>query len=80
MTMNPAVRFIYDKGLMTDMPKELVLTAIMRKERDGYAARCPELDVASQGDTVEGARKNLKEAVEVYVETLLADGRLDESP
>ena len=32
-------------------------------------ALCPELDIASQGDTVDGARKNLKEALELFFET-----------
>ena len=32
-------------------------------------ALCPELDVASQGDTIEGARKNLIEALELFFET-----------
>ncbi|MCK6480276.1 MAG: type II toxin-antitoxin system HicB family antitoxin [Planctomycetes bacterium] len=44
-------------------------TAIVEKEGDGYVALCPELDVASQGDTVEEARTNLKEAVELFLET-----------
>lgn len=43
-------------------------TAIVEKEGDGYVALCPELDVASQGDTVESATANLKEAVELFLE------------
>lgn len=42
--------------------------AIIEKEGDGYVALCPELDVASQGDTVESATANLKEAVELFLE------------
>jgi len=45
------------------------LTAIIEREDDGYVALCPELDIASQGDTVESARKNLKEAVELFFES-----------
>jgi predicted RNase H-like HicB family nuclease len=45
------------------------LTAIIEREGDGYVALCPELDVASQGDTVDKARKNLKEALELFFET-----------
>ena len=60
------------------MIKELVLTMVVRKERMGYAAWCPELDIASQGHTFDEARKNLKEAVEVYVETVLGDGNINE--
>jgi predicted RNase H-like HicB family nuclease len=45
------------------------MTAIIEREGDGYVALCPELDVASQGDTIESARKNLQEAVELFLET-----------
>ena len=44
------------------------LTAIIEKEDDGYVALCPEVDVASQGDTVDEARSNLKEALELFFE------------
>ncbi len=44
-------------------------TAIVEKEGDGYVALCPELDVASQGATVEEATANLKEAVELFLES-----------
>jgi hypothetical protein len=40
-------------------------TAIIEKEEDLYVALCPELDIASQGNTVEDARNNLKEALEL---------------
>jgi predicted RNase H-like HicB family nuclease len=43
-------------------------TAIVEREGDLYVALCPELDVASQGATVEGATANLKEAVELLLE------------
>ena len=45
------------------------LTAIIEREGDGYIALCPELDIASQGDTIESARNNLKEALELFFET-----------
>jgi predicted RNase H-like HicB family nuclease len=45
------------------------LTAIIEKEGDGYVALCPELDVASEGDTIEEARANLIEALELFYET-----------
>jgi len=45
------------------------LTAIIEREGDGYVALCPELDVASQGDTIEEARTNLIEALELFFET-----------
>jgi predicted RNase H-like HicB family nuclease len=44
-------------------------TAIIEREDDGYVALCPELDVASQGDTIEEARANLQEALELFLET-----------
>ncbi len=44
-------------------------TAVIEHEDAGYVAFCPELDIASQGDTVEGARKNLVEAVGLFLET-----------
>ena len=45
------------------------LTAIIEREGDGYVSLCPELDVASQGDTIEDARKNVQEAVELFLES-----------
>jgi predicted RNase H-like HicB family nuclease len=42
---------------------------MLQREGDGYVAVCPELDVASQGATVEQARANLREAVELLLET-----------
>lgn len=45
------------------------LTAIIEKEGDGYVSFCPELDIASQGDTIKDARANLKEALELFFET-----------
>ena len=44
------------------------LTVFIEREEDGYVALCPELDIASQGDTVESARDNLKEALELFFE------------
>jgi predicted RNase H-like HicB family nuclease len=45
------------------------LTAIIERENDGYVALCPELDVASQGSSIEEARANLQEALELFFET-----------
>jgi len=45
------------------------LTAIIEREGDGYVSLCPELDIASQGDTIEEARENLREALELFFET-----------
>jgi len=44
------------------------LTAIIEREGDGYVALCPEVDVASQGATVDEARANLQEALELFFE------------
>ncbi|HEX8815018.1 MAG TPA: type II toxin-antitoxin system HicB family antitoxin [Terriglobales bacterium] len=44
-------------------------TAVIEREGNGYVALCPELDVASQGNTIEEARKNLREAVELFLES-----------
>ncbi len=43
-------------------------TALIEREDDGYVSLCPELDIASQGDTVEEARNNLIEAIELFFE------------
>ncbi len=51
------------------MESKQQLTAIIEREGSGYVALCPELDIASQGDSVEQARQNLQEAVELFLET-----------
>ena len=43
--------------------------AIIEREGDVYVSLCPELDIASQGDTIEEARENLREALELFFET-----------
>ncbi len=45
------------------------LTAIIEREGDFYVALCPELDIASQGDSIEESRTNLIEAIELFFET-----------
>jgi predicted RNase H-like HicB family nuclease len=45
------------------------LTVTIWREDEGYVSLCPELDIASQGDTVEEARANLQEAVDLFFET-----------
>ena len=44
------------------------LTAIIEREDDMYVALCPELDIASQGSSIESARDNLQEAIELFFE------------
>ncbi len=51
-----------------EMKKHQHFTAIIEREGDGYVALCPELDIASQGNTVEEARQNLAEALELFFE------------
>ncbi len=51
------------------MTKSHKLTILIEREGNGYVSLCPEVDVASQGDTIEEARKNLIEAVELFFET-----------
>ena len=45
------------------------LTAIIEREGSGYVSLCPQLDIASQGDTIQEARENLREALELFFET-----------
>lgn len=49
------------------------LTAIIEREGDGYVALCPDLDIAGQGMTVEEARDNLREALELFFDTASAE-------
>lgn len=64
---------------MVIMIKEIILTCIVQKERrGGYSALCPELDVASRGDSIEEARKNLEEAVTGHLQTAKQEGLFNE--
>ncbi len=44
------------------------LTAVIEREGEAYVALCPELDIASQGETVEESQRNLREALELFFE------------
>jgi len=48
-------------------------TAVITKEDTWYVAHCVELGVVSQGKTIEEAQKNLKEAVDLYIESFGTD-------
>lgn len=48
--------------------KTRAITAILYREDDVYVAECPEVGTASQGETIEEALTNLKEATELYLE------------
>jgi len=50
-----------------------VFTGIIWKESDEYSALCPELDIASQGETIAEARKNLLEAAVLHLEGSFED-------
>jgi predicted RNase H-like HicB family nuclease len=58
---------VYNLSTKTNTHRRL--TAVIEREEDGYVALCPELDIASQGATVEEARNNLREALELFFDT-----------
>jgi predicted RNase H-like HicB family nuclease len=58
--------------------KEFNVTAVIWEEDDVYVSKCPELEVASAGDTPQEALENLKEAVELYIENAKILGILDD--
>jgi predicted RNase H-like HicB family nuclease len=47
---------------------QITLTAVIHREDDWYVAECPEIGTVSQGETIEKAVENLKEATELYLE------------
>ena len=51
------------------MSEKRTLTAIIEREDGGYVSLCPELDIASQGDSIEEARANLVEAISLFFES-----------
>lgn len=51
------------------MAQPLRLTAIIEQEDEGFVSLCPELDIASQGSSMEEARANLVEALSLFFET-----------
>ncbi|MCP8308375.1 MAG: type II toxin-antitoxin system HicB family antitoxin [archaeon] len=59
------------------MQSQLEFSAVITKDGKWYVALCPELDIASQGKSIEEALKNLKEAVELYLED--EDAKLPEA-
>ena len=52
---------------------KMKLTAVIEREGEGYVSLCPELDVASQGKTIEEARDNLRQALELFLESTSPD-------
>jgi predicted RNase H-like HicB family nuclease len=69
------VAFGQPKEITTTKGEEMKrqLTAIIEREGDGYVALCPELDIASQGETIEEARHNIREALELFFEIASAE-------
>ena len=59
----------YSDGTSEQRGQKMKLTAIIEREGNGYVSLCPELDIASQGDTIEQARNNLQEALELFFES-----------
>ena len=53
--------------------KEFIFHNIIKREEDRYTAICLELDIATEGQSLEEARNHLKEAVESYIESVTQD-------
>ena len=60
--------FVNYKNIEASSMQTVHLTAVIHKEDDMFVSLCPELDIASQGGTIEEAKANLKEAVELFYE------------
>ncbi len=60
------------------MSRQIILTVVVKQENEGYSVICPELNVASQGETFEESISNIKEALELYIESAEQIGIIDE--
>lgn len=58
--------------------KEMQLTGIIKKSGDYYVALCIEINVSSQGESIEEARKMLQEACDEYLSFMKDEGLVDE--
>ena len=58
--------------------RTLDYTVVVWKEKEGYVSKCPELGVASAGDSIVEATENLKEAVDLYLENAEALGLIED--
>ncbi|NTU43408.1 MAG: type II toxin-antitoxin system HicB family antitoxin [Nitrospirales bacterium] len=58
--------------------KTFDFTVVVWKEEGGYVSKCPELGVASCGDSISEATENLKEAIELYIENAAVLGILED--
>ena len=54
-------------NVLNSMTRRQRFTVMIEREGDGYVSLCPELDIASQGDSVEESKVNLKEAIELFL-------------
>ena len=59
---------IGESTMQTGMTPVRLFTAIIERDEDWYVALCPELDIASQGQSIEEARENLIEAITLFFE------------
>jgi predicted RNase H-like HicB family nuclease len=62
-------RFQTSSQLVLEQSYDQAPDSIIEREGNGYVSLCPEVDIASQGATVEEARDNLREALELFFET-----------
>ena len=53
---------------MTEMTETFTFSAMVQKKNEQYVSSCLELEISSQGKTIEEAVSNLKEAVELHIE------------
>lgn len=61
------------------MEHQILLNVVLRPDPEGgYVVECPELGVTSQGETIEEALDNIKEASELYIESAKKLGTMDE--
>ncbi|MCZ6676492.1 MAG: hypothetical protein O7E52_04500 [Candidatus Poribacteria bacterium] len=56
------------------MSQDLLYHGLISKEEDRYCALCVEFNIATEGETLDEAKKNLKEAVEGYLEVAMEMG------
>lgn len=49
----------------------LQLSALVRREKESWLAGCPSLDVYTQGETADEAKANLREAVELWIDSCI---------
>jgi predicted RNase H-like HicB family nuclease len=70
MTLRRVALSVCKRGCLLPLEVEMSrrLTAIIQAEGTGFVSLCPELDIASQGDSIEEARDNLREALELFFE------------